>query len=163
MAFISISLGSNINREHNIQLAVGALRFLYGDITISPVYETAAVGFNGDDFLNLVVSLNTARSLSQVVKDLKAIEDDIGRDRSQPRFSARSIDLDLLTYDDQVIEATPVQLPRDEILKHAFVLKPMSDIMPEQLHPVAHKTYAELWQDMARQGDRITRVSLDFD
>ncbi len=163
MAFISISLGSNIDREHNLQLAIKALRDLYGDVTLSPVYETAAVGFKGDDFLNLVVSLNSDSSIKQVIKDLKAIEDTIGRDRNQPKFSARTIDLDLLTYDDRIIEVDPVPLPRDEILKYAFVLKPMSDIMGEQIHPIVGKSYNDLWSEMSRQGDRITQVEINLD
>ncbi|MDJ0880658.1 MAG: 2-amino-4-hydroxy-6-hydroxymethyldihydropteridine diphosphokinase [Gammaproteobacteria bacterium] len=162
MAFISISLGSNINREQNLQLAVSELRERYGNITLSPVYETAAVGFEGADFLNLVVSLHTERSIERVVKELKGIEDSIGRDRSQPKFSARKIDLDLLTYDDQVVASDPVPLPRDEILKYAFVLKPMSDIMGEQIHPVVGKNYHQLWAEMSHQGERITRVEIDL-
>lgn len=162
MAHVSISLGSNINREHNLRLAIKALREHYGDINISPVYETEAVGFDGEDFLNLVVCFDSNESVSQIVKQLKAIEDGIGRDRSQPKFSARTIDLDLLTYDDRVIDDENIQIPRHEIVQNAFVLKPLSDVMGQEQHPLKQKTYAELWREMARTAGRIDLYELDF-
>ncbi len=153
-ARVTISLGSNINPEHNIKLAINELQ-QYGDLTISPVYKTAAVGFDGDDFLNLVVSFNSSLSVQKVAIELKAIEDRIGRDRSKPKFSARSIDLDLLTYDQLVLTEPGVQVPRHEILQNAFVLKPLSDIQADCLHPGQHKTYQQLWLEMAENADRI--------
>jgi len=162
MARVSISLGSNINRERNIRLAVEALRKSFGAINISPVYETAAVGFSGEDFLNLVVCFDSDISVEQLVRDLKTIEDDIGRDRSLPKFSARTIDLDLLTYDDRVIDDNGIQIPRHEILQNAFVLKPLSDLMGQDIHPMEAKTYHQLWQEMATHADRIELFDLDL-
>lgn len=162
MALTSVSLGSNIDRERNIRLAIDALRELYNELTISPVYQTEAVGFAGDDFLNLAVCFDTDDPVQSVWRNLKVIEDSIGRDRTQPKFSARIIDLDLLTYDNMVMDENGLQVPRQEILKNAFVLKPLSDIMGDELHPQQCKTYRQLWQDMKQHADRIELFELDL-
>lgn len=159
----SVSLGSNIDREANLRRAIDLLREIYGRLTISPVYETEAVGFDGDDFLNLVICFETGDTVESVWSQLKNIEDAMGRDRSMPRFSARSIDLDLLTYGDLVIDRDGIQLPRHEILTNAFVLKPMSDIMGAKMHPQLKKTYHELWESMSPSAGRIEVVRLELD
>ena len=160
---VSVSLGSNIDPERHLREAVEALRAHYGELTLSPVYQTAAVGFVGEDFLNLVVSFTTDEEVHAVVKFLKSIEDSHGRDREQPKFSSRTIDLDLLTYADLVINEPGLQIPRHEILQNAFVLKPLSDILGEAQHPEQHKTYLELWQQMAINADRIEPYELILD
>lgn len=162
MARVTISVGSNIDSERNIRRAMDILREEYGELRLSPVYQTAAVGFDGDDFLNLVVEINTSQDVYEVVNSLKAIELQMGRDKQQPKFSARSIDLDLLTYDDLVLDNDAVQVPRGEILEYAFVLKPLSDIYAEHSHPLLQRTYRQLWQDMQPHAGRITRIDLDL-
>lgn len=162
-SLVAISLGSNINPEINIKHAVVALREQYGDLMLSPVYQTASVGFDGEDFLNLVVSFTTEDDVHTVALTLKSIEDDLGRDRSQPKFSARSIDLDLLTYDDLIVDESGVQIPRHEILQNAFVLKPLSDIHGEKIHPEQGKSYFQLWQEMRQHADRINLFELELD
>lgn len=162
MALTSVSLGSNIDRERNIRCAINELRDHYGDLTISPVYQTEAVGFDGDDFLNLVVCFETNDSVRSVWKTLKDIEDRIGRDRAQPKFSARTIDLDLLAYADLVVDENGLQIPRHEILQNAFVLKPLSDIMGNELHPQLEQTYRDLWLAMEQTADRIELFRLDL-
>jgi 2-amino-4-hydroxy-6-hydroxymethyldihydropteridine diphosphokinase len=159
---VSICLGSNIDREKNLRLAVDHLRSSFGHLVISPVYETAAVGFNGDDFFNLVACIETDMDIYQVSRQLKQIEDLLGRDRNQPRFSARNIDLDFLTYDQMVLDEAGLRLPRPEILKYPFVLKPMSDIMGRQIHPIVKKTYIELWLEMEPSAGRIDVVDCDL-
>ena len=161
-SLVTISLGSNINPEFNIRLAIDELKLQYGELSISPVYQTAAVGFDGEDFLNLVVSFNTLISVQDIAAELKKIEDGIGRDRSQPKFSARSIDLDLLTYDKLVMDKPGIQVPRYEILQNAFVLKPLSDIQGNDLHPEQNKTYSQLWLEMEKNADRIELYEMSF-
>jgi 2-amino-4-hydroxy-6-hydroxymethyldihydropteridine diphosphokinase len=162
MARVTVSLGSNIDSERNIRRAIELLQQRYGELTISPAYQTAAVGFEGDDFLNLVVLFSSSDKVNDIVRVLKQIEDSMGRDRSLPKFSARSIDLDLLTYDSQIIDEYGVQIPRHEILKNAFVLKPLSDIMGSERHPVVGKTYNELWNEMKSSADRIENIAFDL-
>lgn len=163
MAQICVSLGSNVDSESNIRQAIALLRQRYGKLIISPVYQTAAVGFEGDDFLNLVVKFSSSDALNEIAQTLKQIEDSMGRDRSLPRFSARSIDLDLLTYDNHVVDENGVQIPRREILKNAFVLKPLSDIAGDEVHPEVGKTYTELWDEMKNSADRIENIAFNLE
>ncbi len=145
-ATVHISIGSNIEREHHITAALDALALKFGDLDISTVYESEAVGFDGEHFLNLVVGIQATYSVAELSRIFKKIEADNGRRRGQPRFSARTLDLDILTYGDCTGNVEGVQLPRGEILKNAFVLKPLAEIAPEAVHPVAGKTYRQLWQ-----------------
>lgn len=145
MARIYISVGSNIQREANIRGAVHELTQAFGSLLISSVYESEAVGFVGDAFYNLVVGADTSLDVARVVSLCKQIEDNYGRVRDGVKYCGRSLDLDLLTYD-QLICAEPVELPRAEILQNAFVLQPLAELAPDTLHPVSQQSYAALWQ-----------------
>ena len=162
-ARVYIGLGSNVDRETNIRLAIQEMRKVFGPLEISPVYESAAVGFDGSDFLNLVAGFKTENEVAEVVKALREIEDKLGRDRTQPRFSPRPIDLDILTYDELEIDQSGIQIPRHEILQNAFVLKPLQDIAPDVVHPVANKTFRQLWQVMEPTAGRIDVYQLNLD
>lgn len=145
---VYLSLGSNINPRQHLKAALDALHETFGDMTLSRVYESQAVGFSGDNFYNLVVGLECALSVGQLLKCLRAIEDDNARDRSGPKFSARTLDIDILTYGDLVGEIDGIALPRDEILKYAFVLIPLADIASDERHPVLRETYGNLVKKM---------------
>lgn len=142
---ILISVGSNINKEHNTERGLNALYQCFGELITSTIYESEAVGFSGDNFLNLVVLAHTPWSIEEVCACLKTIEDKQGRTRDV-KFGNRTLDLDLLTYDN-VVTNKPVVLPRDEIAYNAFVLKPMAEIVPQQVHPSSQKTYDTLWRE----------------
>lgn len=150
MARIYISIGSNNERHYHIQAAVSALRQYFGAVQLSSVYESEAVGFAGSAFYNLVAAADTDLSVADCIAVFKQIEDNHGRDRSAAKFSGRTLDLDLLTYDDLVC-AAPVQLPRAEITENAFVLWPLAELAPQVIHPLSGKTYAELWQQYEKQ------------
>lgn len=158
MARVLLSLGSNIDREHNIQGALAALRNAFGNIECSPVYESEAVGFEGDPFLNLVVLIHTELSVGQLSALLHNIEDQYGRTREGARFSARTLDIDILTYDDATGVVDGVKLPRGEILKNAFVLLPMADLVPDDIHPIQQKSYAALWQAFDKTSQKLWQV-----
>lgn len=143
---VYLSLGSNVERERYIRAALDALVQQFGLLQISSVYESEAVGFQGDNFYNLVVGLETDLDVAALSACLKGIEDDNGRERTGPRFSGRTLDIDILTYDDLAEAVSGVELPRDEILKNAFVLLPLAEIVPDGRHPVLQRTYADLWQ-----------------
>lgn len=160
MARVYVSIGTNIDRARHVRAALDALGAAYGPLQCSPVYETAAVGFEGDDFYNLVVGFDTDATPGEVAARLHAIEDDNDRVRTGPRFSARTLDLDLLLYDDLILEAGRLQLPRDEITRHAFVLKPLADVAGERRHPLTGKTYAQLWAEFDAAGQAICSVEL---
>ena len=161
-ARIYVSLGSNSDRETMIRLAVAALRKQFGEIQLSPVYDSAAVGFDGSDFLNLVAGINTCLEVEAVAAIFHAIEAQLGRDRSQPKFASRPIDLDILTYDDLILDGSGIRVPRPEILQNAFVLKPLQDIAADQHHPQVRESYAVLWQRMAPNAPRLDVFPLDL-
>jgi len=160
---VYISLGSNIDREALTRAGVDSLRQHYGDLQLSAVYESESVGFKGENFYNMVIALQTDEDVITVAETLHQIEDHHGRDRSGPRFSSRTLDLDLLLYDDLVFEQGKLQIPRDEILQHAFVLWPLAEIAPELRHPVDNKTYAELWQAFDKSKEKLQPIQFNFD
>ena len=163
MARIYISIGSNIDAEHNIRIAVHALQEHYGKLILSSVYESESVGFEGDNFLNLVAGVNTDEDVYTVVAMLRKIEDDNGRDRSGPRFSPRTVDLDLLLYDDLVLKEEGLELPRDEITKNAFVLLPLEEIAPQLIHPLSDNTMCDLWMNFDKESQKLWQISFEFD
>ncbi|MEX0449109.1 2-amino-4-hydroxy-6-hydroxymethyldihydropteridine diphosphokinase [Spiribacter sp. 221] len=155
-----LSIGSNIEPERHVRAGVAALHRRYGRLIISPVYQTLAVGFEGDDFYNLVVGLDTDDSAEQLAAACREIETAQGRLRTDQRFSSRTLDIDLLTLGNAIREDVPI-LPRDEILKYAFVLKPLMDIAPAERHPVDGRRYADIWAQFdAKSG--LQPVALDF-
>ncbi len=145
MARIYISLGSNVEPEHHIRAGLDALHSAFGELVLSPVFEAEPVGFVSDNFINLVARADTALGVTQVVTALKAIEFALGRQDSIKKLAPRTLDLDLLLYDD-LCTLEPVVLPRPEITGHAFVLWPLAELAPDTLLPGSQHTLAELWQ-----------------
>lgn len=141
-----ISIGSNIDKEIHIPASLQALEQLFGALTVSSVYESEAVGFSGDVFHNLIVGFDSELDVKTVAKQLRQIELDNGRTRDSQKFSARTLDLDLILYGDLIISDGRLRIPRDEIEKYAFVLEPLAEIAPTAIHPVSGINYAELWQ-----------------
>lgn len=160
MARVYVSIGSNIDRERHVRAALDALEAHYGRIQCSTIYETEAMGFEGDSFYNLVVGFDTTEQPADVSTRLRDIEDRNGRVREGPRFSARTLDLDLLLYDDLILEEGRLQLPRDEITRYAFVLKPLAEIAGSLRHPLTGKTYAQLWAEFPRKDAGIHAVEM---
>ncbi|MDF2446216.1 MAG: sulD [Moraxellaceae bacterium] len=163
MPRVYLSLGSNIDREQNLRGALRDLERLYGDLLVSTVYESEAVGFDGDNFYNLVVGLDTDKTIGELVAELRAVEDAHGRVRGCPKFSARTLDIDILTYGNACGEIDGVQLPRDEILKNAFVLQPLADIAPGDRHPETVRPYAEHWEAYDHSRQKLWPIDFTFD
>lgn len=160
MTDIYLSLGSNVDRHSNITAALDALSELLGELKISSVYESKSIGFDGSNFFNLVIGADTNLSIAELSETLKRIEDNNGRKRNGPKFSPRTLDIDILTYGDFVGTEGGVELPRAEITKNAFVLLPLAEIAPQVLHPQLQKTYHDLWQ--AYDQDSQSLWSIDF-
>ena len=145
MAKVYVSVGSNVDRERNVASALLDLTREYGELQQSRIFESEAVGFSGDLFYNLVVAFETDQSPQQIASALTRIEDAHGRDRRSDKFSNRSLDLDLLLYDNLVMDEAGLTLPRPEILEHAFVLRPLAEIAGSSKHPVTGISFAALW------------------
>lgn len=161
MADIYISLGSNVDREYHIQHALTALaktfNLTFKQLTLSSLFESDAVGFSGNAFYNMVIGIQIQHSVEQVALKLRDIEIKYGRTFDAKKFSPRTLDLDLLLYDDLIID-TPAQLPRDEIDKNAFVLWPLSEIAPKLVHPIIKQNYQTLWQNYDKASQQLKVV-----
>jgi len=147
-----ISIGSNIDKEIHIPSSINALKKQFDQVLCSSLYETEAVGFEGDDFHNLIVQFTSKLEVKAIAKILRQIELDHGRTRDSRKYAARTLDLDLILYGDLILTDGRLQIPRDEIEKYAFVLEPLAEIAPDLLHPVSHKSYSQLWNDYDKKG-----------
>ena len=146
MATVFLGLGSNESAEDNLRLAIRELRSRYGELSLSSVYQSASVGFDGAEFLNLVVRLETDDSPFDICSDIELIHRLAGRIRNSGKWESRSLDIDLLLYNDLVQDERPVHVPRDDVVQYSFVLRPLAEIAPDQIHPVTGKTFLEHWQ-----------------
>ncbi|MFC1748134.1 2-amino-4-hydroxy-6-hydroxymethyldihydropteridine diphosphokinase [Pseudomonadota bacterium] len=162
MARVYISVGSNIEPALNIRSAIKALRSHHPELLISTVYESEAVGFKGDNFYNFVVAFDTNDTIEQVADTLRQVEDNHARDRSGPRFSSRTIDLDLLLYNDLVCNGGGLNIPRDEIESNAFVLWPLAEIAPDLIHPVTKLSIGLMWQQFDKESQQLWPINMDW-
>lgn len=157
MARVYVSIGSNIDRERNITLALQRLEDRFGALTRSSVFESAAVGFDSDPFYNLVVGFDSDESPELLQQYLHGIEAESGRERTAA-LTARSLDLDLLLYGDQVISRGRLVLPRTDIIRYAFVLYPLAEIAPDERHPLTGQRYMDMWSGFDATAQQLTRV-----
>jgi 2-amino-4-hydroxy-6-hydroxymethyldihydropteridine diphosphokinase len=154
-----ISIGSNIDKDRNIAAGLKAIKQTFGKLIVSSVYESDPVGFSGDAFHNLVVGFDSDLGIKTVAQKLREIEFAYGRLADSKKFSARTLDLDLLLYGDLIVNDGNLQIPREDIERYAFVLEPLAEIAPTLIHPVLQLSYAELWQKMPKEGVHQRRVS----
>ncbi len=162
MAQVFLSLGSNIEAEQNIRSSLHMLKELYPDMRASCVYESEAVGFQGDNFLNLVVAFNTDLSVEGLHEEMNDLEELHGRLRGQESFMARTLDIDLLLYDDLILEEEGLQIPRREIEEYAFVLLPLTELAPDLAYPLTGETYSEMWERFEKGDQNLWAVDFDF-
>ncbi|MDM8557344.1 2-amino-4-hydroxy-6-hydroxymethyldihydropteridine diphosphokinase [Candidatus Parabeggiatoa sp. HSG14] len=160
MARIYVSIGSNIEPLRYIRASLFDIEQHYGTLMLSSIYESKAIGFRGDNFYNLIAAFDTDMDVHTVAHTLRTIEKNNGRQRTDNRFSARTLDLDILLYDDLILKDNEIEVPREEILKYAFVLLPLSEIAPTLKHPVIGQSYAELWQTFDKKDQSLWRVNL---
>jgi len=145
MSQLHLNIGSNQDRRKNIRLALGILESSFTEITISSLFESPSEGFIGSNFYNIGVNVETDKNINDVVNILHSIENSLGRDRNLPKFSSRIIDLDLVLYDDEINDK--LNIPRRDILKYAFVLAPLSELNPDDIHPQERISYLDLWNE----------------
>jgi 2-amino-4-hydroxy-6-hydroxymethyldihydropteridine diphosphokinase len=157
MARLYISLGSNIDRQHYVKTGLTALEKLFGQLTLSSLFASKAVGFDGAEFYNMVIGATTELNIDEVAKALRDIEFANGRQIDAKKYSPRTLDLDLLLFDDLILD-TPAQIPRAEITENAFVLWPLAEVAPEIKHPILKQSYQQLWQMYDKTQQQLTIV-----
>jgi 2-amino-4-hydroxy-6-hydroxymethyldihydropteridine diphosphokinase len=155
---VYVAAGSNVAPEENLARAVAALARAFPGARVSPWYRNRAVGFEGADFINLVVGFDTELPLPAVLEQLHAIEALCGRGRDAPRWAPRSMDLDVLLYGDLVSEEPAVKVPRPDLLKRAYMLGPLAALAPEAMHPTARATIGELWREFDQAAHPLERL-----
>jgi len=158
---VHVSIGSNQDRERHVREAVAALAAAFGPLDVSGVYETPAVGFDGEPFYNLAAGFDTGEDVHQVLARLKAIERAAGRTPGEKRFGPRTLDIDVLTFGDLQCD-DPVELPRGEILTEAYVLHPLAELAPDARHPVLGESYRALVERLGLDTRGMRRVDLDL-
>lgn len=155
-----LSLGSNLDPVAHLRRAVEELRERFGTMELSPVYRTRAVGFEGNDFLNAAAMIHTDLDPVALHDWLHALEDDHQRDRSGPRFGDRTLDIDIVLFDDRVLSGPgKLRIPRPD-LEHAFVLRPLVDIAPHVVVPGDGRTLKQLWEIHPDHGTPLQSVPL---
>jgi len=159
---VFVSVGTNVEREVNLRKAIAALKARFGELQMSAVYESKAQGFAGEPFYNLVVSLYCRETAAEVAAALKEIESAHGRQPGAQKFAPRTLDLDLLTYGDAPLDLAGLHLPRADILRYAFVLRPLAELAPEVRHPRLGNSYDNLWRSFEGEDDLVP-VAVAFD
>lgn len=159
MPAVYVAAGSNVAPRENLARAVAALRHEFPGVRFSSWYRNRAVGFEGEDFINLVAAFDTELPLPQLLARLHAIEELCGRPRAAPRWAPRSMDLDVLLYGDLVCDEPTVKLPRPDLLKRAYMLGPLAQLAPQLKHPTEHTTIGELWQRFDRAAHPLEPVA----
>jgi len=157
---VYVSAGSNIRPAENLRLACRELQAAYGPLSVSSVYRNPAVGFSGDDFLNMVIAFSTAEPPERVLVRMEDVHELAGRVRLEDPFSPRTLDLDVLLYGDRVDAA--LKLPHGDIDKYGFVLGPLAEMAPGLRHPVSGQRIAELWSAFDAADTAMTRVEVDL-
>jgi 2-amino-4-hydroxy-6-hydroxymethyldihydropteridine diphosphokinase len=161
MARLYISLGSNINRQQYVNTGLTALEALFGELTLSSLFASKAVGFDGAEFYNMVIGATTELNIEQVAKALRDIEFANGRQLNAKKYSPRTLDLDLLLFEDLILD-DPAQIPRAEITENAFVLWPLAEVAPHLKHPILNKSYQQLWQAYDKTQQQLTIVDFTW-
>ncbi|HDN27358.1 MAG TPA: 2-amino-4-hydroxy-6-hydroxymethyldihydropteridine diphosphokinase [Thioploca sp.] len=160
MARVYVSIGSNIEPLRYIRTGLADMQRQFGVLTLSSVYESEAIGFEGDNFYNLIAGFDTRMTVQTVASILRIIEKNNDRKRTSERFSARTLDLDVLLYDDLIFKDKEVEVPRDEILKYAFVLLPLAEIASNVKHPVTKQQLGDLAQAFDKTRQSLWRVEV---
>ena len=162
MAEVYLGLGSNVSPEDNLKLGLGELRRRYGPLDVSATYRSVAFGFAGEDFLNLVVGMKTNDSPQAICDEIELIHNVAGRVREGNKWESRPLDIDLLLYNDLICEQRPVRVPRDDVLKYSFVLRPLAELVPEMVHPISGRTLIEHWREFDASSHPLEEVSVDW-
>ncbi len=162
MTEVYLGIGSNIEPEANLRFAIRELRRRFGELDLSPVYESSPLGFEGEDFFNMVVRLETDLAPADIVRQLEEIHGIAGRRRDGSKLISRVLDIDLLLYDGLVVDEDGLRIPRSDVLDYSFVLRPLAELAPEFVHPVTGRRIADHWQEFDRASHPLRGVSVSL-
>lgn len=162
MTAVFVAAGSNVEPVANLHRALDVLARHYPSLRCSRAYSNAAVGFEGDDFVNLVFAFDTDDDVRTVLGHLHEAEAACGRARNAPKWAPRSMDLDVLLYGDTVADQPGLVLPRPDLVRRAYMLGPMAELAPDLVHPTLGSTMRELWQAFDRQAHAMQPVDLGW-
>jgi 2-amino-4-hydroxy-6-hydroxymethyldihydropteridine diphosphokinase len=162
MTWVTLGIGSNIDPYNNLTSCLDTLLLHFNDMSMSSVFQSEAVGYEGSPYLNMVVGVETAQSLREILAFVKDTEKKHGREPDQPSLSETTLDIDVLTFGQMVGEEEGITLPREEILTNAFVLWPLSQVAGRHKHPVAGVSYADLWQAFDRDAQELNPVNFEW-
>ena len=163
MPEVFIAAGSNAEPVKNLKLALAELEKSFAPLRVSPAYRNKPIGFEGADFINLVVGFETDLEIDAVRQRLQEIEGLCGRPRTAPKWGPRSMDLDILLYGNEVRDEPDLKLPRPDLVRRAYMLKPIADIAPDLRHPTLGKTMRELWSEFEGKDHAMNVVELSSD
>jgi 2-amino-4-hydroxy-6-hydroxymethyldihydropteridine diphosphokinase len=158
---VYVAAGSNVEPLTNLRIALDVLYRYFAPLHVSRAYRNAAVGFTGDDFVNLVIGFDTQLPVHAVIERLHEAELACGRERDAPKWAPRAMDLDILLYDALVCDAPGLKLPRPDLLRRPYMLGPAAELAPDFVHPTEHVPLGALWQALqAREAHVMTPVDL---
>ncbi len=163
MSEVYVAAGSNVDPERHLRIAAKEIARVFPGARFSGAYRNAAVGFEGEDFINFVVGFSTELPVEAVVAELQRIEGLCGRTRDAPKWAPRSMDLDILVFGDRVCDLPGLVLPRPDLLKRPYMLGPMAELAPDFLHPTRLSTMAQLWENFDRAAHLMVRVETGLD
>lgn len=161
MTLLVFCIGSNENAAANISRALEELEARFGQLRRSGVYRSAAVGFDGADFLNMAAAAETDEAVTEVVAWLKQLELRLGRDPAKPSLSPRPIDIDVFVPGAADGADGSLTVSHQEVLDSAFILCPLAEVLPDQKLDPGGPDFGELWTRFEKSRQPLTRVELD--
>jgi 2-amino-4-hydroxy-6-hydroxymethyldihydropteridine diphosphokinase len=160
-ARVLVAAGSNVEPLRHLALAARELSRTFPGTRFSSAYRNPAVGFDGEDFVNLVAAFDTTATPEEVLQELHRIEALCGRARDAPKWAPRTMDLDVLLFGDLVRVRPGLTLPRPDLLRRPYMLGPAAEVAPGTRHPVRGETLAEAWAAFDASGHAMQRVPFD--
>jgi 2-amino-4-hydroxy-6-hydroxymethyldihydropteridine diphosphokinase len=159
---VYVAAGSNVEPIGNLRRALDALASSFAPLRLSRAYRNAAVGFAGDDFVNLVVGFDTDRDVRDVLAVLHVAEAACGRERDAPKWAARAMDLDILLFGARVCDEPGFTLPRPDLVRRPYMLGPLAELAPRLVHPTLGRTMQELWDGFDRDAHAMQPLDLGW-
>ena len=156
-----VAAGSNVRPRENLRRALATLGAEFPGLRASRAFSNTAVGFQGDDFVNLVMRFPVDLPLPALLQRLKAVERECGREPGGPKWGPRTLDLDLLLYGNQFGRFPGAVLPHPDLTTRAWVLGPLAELAPDLVHPVLGQTFGALWQRFDRGAHPLVPVALE--